>query len=235
MTIGRPSSWIWPHQGKGEDCHSLKPGTSAFPETKAAPRRQNFNNQKLWRKAYFEAAECIGARWLPQRLLPCSALLTEATDGGGVRGLSSLLILQALMIQINQSFSTLSATTHELRPQDVFQLAAGTSTGGLIALMLGKMGMTVDECITQYEGLSKVVFGKSHLRGKFTKGLATTRYSGTNLRNCIRKLLQSRGLDEDMLMLHEGEGIAWWVVRTDDIHPRPYLQSAPKGRSFRYW
>ncbi|KAL8637777.1 MAG: hypothetical protein Q9228_004992 [Teloschistes exilis] len=83
-------------------------------------------------------------------------------------------------------------------PYHIFQLAGGTSTGGLIALMLGKMGMTVEECFGQYEDLSKVIFGKKHLRGRMMFGLVTVRYSEKCLQNCIRDLLLSRQLDADI-------------------------------------
>ena len=130
-------------------------------------------------------------------------------DGGGVRGLSSLLILQALMVQIKHSLATRGVASGELHPHHVFQLAAGTSTGGLIALMLAKMGMTVEECIMQYEELSKKIFKKQHTRGRITHGLAPARYSGKCLLGCIRKLLHDRQLDEDLSMRHEDDKIAW--------------------------
>jgi patatin-like phospholipase/acyl hydrolase len=54
-------------------------------------------------------------------------------DGGGVRGLSSLLILKEIMEDIGQR-----TNVDELpRPSEYFNLIGGTSTGGLIALMLG--------------------------------------------------------------------------------------------------
>ena len=122
-----------------------------------------------------------------------------------------MLILKALMVQINQILTGRGAALGELHPHHVFQLVAGTSTGGLIALMLGKMGLTVDECITQYQELSKVIFGKKHLRGRITNGLAPAKYSGKCLRNCIRKLLSDRQLDENLLMRHEADEVAWYV------------------------
>lgn len=74
------------------------------------------------------------------------------------------------MLQINVALG--DGDIRELHPYDVFQLVAGTSTGGLIALMLGKMGMTVSQCITQYKELSKIIFGKKHVRARITRGLA---------------------------------------------------------------
>ena len=54
-------------------------------------------------------------------------------DGGGVRGLSSLLILRALLSD--------DPSQPPRRPYEVFDLICGTSAGGLIALMLGKLQM----------------------------------------------------------------------------------------------
>ena len=115
------------------------------------------------------------------------------------------------MVQINQILTAQGLAFGELHPHHVFQLVAGTSTGGLIALMLGKMGMTVDECITQYEELSKVIFGRKHFRGRITHGLAPARYSGKCLRNCIQGLLRDRQLDENLSMRYEDDRVAWYV------------------------
>ena len=113
------------------------------------------------------------------------------------------------MIQINSRLKELGVNGGQLHPHHVFKLVAGTSTGGLIALMLGKMGMTVDECIGQYEDLSKIVFGKKHIRGRLTHGLAPARYSGKCLEKCIRGLLRDRELDENLPMKHDNDRVAW--------------------------
>jgi Patatin-like phospholipase len=60
-----------------------------------------------------------------------------ALDGGGVRGLSSLLILREIMEEIERKTGAEEAP----RPCDYFDLIGGTSTGGLIAIMLGRLGM----------------------------------------------------------------------------------------------
>ena len=80
--------------------------------------------------------------------------------------------------------------------------------------MLGKMAMTVEECITQYETLSKVIFGKKHLRGRLTHGLAPARYSGKCLQNCIQQLLCDRKLDKNLSMRHDADKVAWYVATT---------------------
>ena len=53
-----------------------------------------------------------------------------------MRGLSSLLILREIMKDIE-----LQIEATELKPCEYFDLIGGTSTGGLIAIMLGTLGM----------------------------------------------------------------------------------------------
>jgi patatin-like phospholipase/acyl hydrolase len=57
-------------------------------------------------------------------------------DGGGVRALSSLLILRGIMSGIESKVGAM-----DLRPCEYFDLIGGTDTGGLIAVMLGALGM----------------------------------------------------------------------------------------------
>jgi patatin-like phospholipase/acyl hydrolase len=58
-------------------------------------------------------------------------------DGGGVRGLSSLLILRDIMEDIERR----TEADETPKPCEYFDLVGGTSTGGLIAIMLGLLGM----------------------------------------------------------------------------------------------
>lgn len=46
----------------------------------------------------------------------------------------------------------------ERLPLDYFELAAGTSTGGIIGIMLFRLRMSTSEAIQQYDDLSKKVF-----------------------------------------------------------------------------
>ena len=64
-------------------------------------------------------------------------------DGGGVRGISSLYILKELMRQLAREYQEDNPNAPELtpRPCEYFDLICGTSTGGLIALMLGRLRM----------------------------------------------------------------------------------------------
>jgi patatin-like phospholipase/acyl hydrolase len=49
------------------------------------------------------------------------------------------------------------------KPCDYFDLIGGTSTGGLIAIMLGRLRMTIKECRDAYMSLSKEAFQAKNL------------------------------------------------------------------------
>ncbi|KIK65149.1 hypothetical protein GYMLUDRAFT_258629 [Collybiopsis luxurians FD-317 M1] len=76
-------------------------------------------------------------------------------DGGGVRGVSSLRILKKLMEKVAQD-----ENQPNIRPHEYFDLMVGTSTGGLIALMLGRLRMSIEECERAYDTISQEIFGK---------------------------------------------------------------------------
>lgn len=69
-----------------------------------------------------------------------------------MRGLSSLQILKRLMESINPE--------NPPKPCDYFDMIGGTSTGGLIALMLGRLCMPVNEAIEAYIALAPKIFTK---------------------------------------------------------------------------
>lgn len=114
-----------------------------------------------------------------------------ALDGGGVRGLSSLMILEALM-------ETIDADSPPL-PCEYFDMIGGTSTGGLIAIMLGRLRMSVDECIEAYTALSDEVFTKTSHRFQIN-GKIQGRFDAEKLAETIKELLRKRGLDDDVLL-----------------------------------
>src|SRR5271169_5704419 len=90
-----------------------------------------------------------------------------------------------------------------------FDLIGGTSTGGLIAIMLGLLGMvtrlnqlkltkTVDECIDTYLKLSKEIFRVDHvLAGKIPIGDDQCRFDFNILELKVKELIKQRLGDED--------------------------------------
>jgi len=111
-------------------------------------------------------------------------------DGGGVRGLSSLLILQQLMRTVNPA--------QPPKPCEYFDLIGGTSTGGLIAIMLGRLKMDVDDCITAYLQISRDVFQpkkrKFNLLGRARAALKVRgRFDSEALKKGIQTIVRKAG------------------------------------------
>jgi len=75
-------------------------------------------------------------------------------DGGGIRGMSALLIIREMMHRIEHE-ERLSSTP---APHAYFDMIGGTGTGGIIALMLGRLRMSVDDAIKEYDGFVKAVY-----------------------------------------------------------------------------
>ncbi|KAL1976590.1 hypothetical protein VTN31DRAFT_2872 [Thermomyces dupontii] len=123
-------------------------------------------------------------------------------DGGGIRGLSSLLILEHIMEKIRDE----NGLDHVPRPCEHFDLIGGTSTGGIIAIMLGRLRMTVDECIRAYRDLGKRAFSwespPSSLR-KFRRKVATifTSMSTPDVLISSSSMFSARCLEDAMKLI----------------------------------
>ncbi|KAL2128388.1 hypothetical protein VTI74DRAFT_9258 [Chaetomium olivicolor] len=80
-------------------------------------------------------------------------------DGGGVRGYSMFLILQELMHRTFVEIEGRAPRRSEIpKPCDHFDLIVGTGTGGLIALMLGRLRLDIETCKELYVRLTRMVF-----------------------------------------------------------------------------
>ncbi|KAG8982224.1 hypothetical protein FRB90_006947, partial [Tulasnella sp. 427] len=111
-----------------------------------ARRKQEKLRWMSWNAKYKPSSRHLESKKRPLRLL--------SFDGGGVRGLISLIILDHIMHNIAPN----------TKPCDYFDLIGGTSTGGLIAIMLGRLRMSIPDCIKAYSELSKNIFDESLLR-----------------------------------------------------------------------
>ncbi|TWU72050.1 hypothetical protein ED733_002497 [Metarhizium rileyi] len=80
-------------------------------------------------------------------------------DGGGVRGYSMLIIIQELMHRTFVEVEGRAPRRHEIpKPCDHFDLIIGTGTGGLIALMLGRLRLELETCKELYVQMTRLVF-----------------------------------------------------------------------------
>jgi hypothetical protein len=129
-------------------------------------------------------------------------LSARTIDGGGIRGLSELLILREIMwrIQIDMNLDDMPL------PCEYFDLIGGTSTGGfannfklfrsdthesllhrLIALMLGRLRLSVDDAIGHYSQFAKHVFSKKKWKGQ------NRTFKATKLEEAFKRIVTSSG------------------------------------------
>ncbi|CAE6489093.1 unnamed protein product [Rhizoctonia solani] len=113
-------------------------------------------------------------------------------NGGGVRGLSSLLLLQEVMNRLQK----LGRQGKTVKPVDWFDVIAGTGTGGVIACMLGKMGMSIKEAVESYTTLTEAIFSNKKTGG-ITGGAA---YKSTTLKESLQSIIQAATGDGDTKM-----------------------------------
>ncbi|KAJ7924282.1 FabD/lysophospholipase-like protein [Mycena leptocephala] len=108
-------------------------------------------------------------------------------DGGGIRGLSMLIILEDLMWKLKVA-EDLPDVPH---PCDYFDLIGGTSTGGLIALMLGRLRMSVKDAVKAYGELSKEVFSDVKSQGSDGK------FKASKLEKAIKGIVGAHSASQD--------------------------------------
>ncbi|OQD93316.1 hypothetical protein PENSOL_c033G04096 [Penicillium solitum] len=88
-----------------------------------------------------------------------------------------------------------------LKPCDVFDLIGGTSTGGLIAIMLGRLEMGVEECILAYTELMESVFSEKISSVPVDwSGKIVSQYDSKKLKKAIENVIIRAGLSPTDLM-----------------------------------
>ena len=124
-------------------------------------------------------------------------------DGGGVRGIASLVVLDSIM----KSVQTRMGGEMPL-PCDYFELAAGTSAGGINAIMLFRLRMTAEQAIEQYRIISKEMFRVTVCGWRvptWMEGIVSTirlvflntRFNSSRLKKAIDSVVEKHGLDPD--------------------------------------
>ncbi|KAJ7478855.1 acyl transferase/acyl hydrolase/lysophospholipase [Mycena galericulata] len=109
-------------------------------------------------------------------------------DGGGIRGLSMLIILEHHLmwkLKVAEDLPEIPL------PCDYFDLIGGTSTGGLIALMLGRLRMSVKDAVKAYGELSKEVF--SDVKSQGSDG----RFKTSKLEKAIKRIVGAHSASQD--------------------------------------
>lgn len=143
---------------------------------------------------------------LPSKKHPNGVRLL-ALDGGGVRGIASLVILKEIMERVRLRLHP--GSKEPCLPADFFELAAGTSTGGIIGIMLFRLRMSARQAYDQYYKIAEEVFspkiwgwniswlpGASYVNnGKLL--FQSTRFDNEPLRKAVDSVVREFGLDEN--------------------------------------
>ncbi|KAI9789028.1 MAG: hypothetical protein M1816_006383 [Peltula sp. TS41687] len=148
----------------------------------------------------------------------CTVRKILSLDGGGVRGLSTVLILRYLMEKLADKRG------YYLEPWQEFDMIGGTSTGGLLAIMLGRLRMSLDDCEKAYLNLSREIFTpvrrKVNVPGKVYDFLqANGKFDSEPLERSIKTILSGKGMSEDELLKEFDEDackVFVCAVRQDD-------------------
>ncbi|KAK5137218.1 hypothetical protein LTR08_000723 [Meristemomyces frigidus] len=144
-------------------------------------------------------------------------------DGGGVRGYSMLIILQELMHRTFVEIEGRAPKRHEIpKPCDHFDLIAGTGTGGLIAIMLGRLRLDLDTCKEVYVRMTRRVFETD----KTFAGIPykSTMFKASKLEEAIRECVREHTVFED-----EGNDVlANATPMSQDVPTRPGGSDTPQ-------
>ncbi|KAK1809205.1 hypothetical protein LTR12_016446 [Friedmanniomyces endolithicus] len=127
-----------------------------------------------------------------------------AVDGGGVRGYSSLLVLKNLMHEIwlcekrledeqreeeritGDPPASLVPDEEDLLPCHYFDFMFGTSSGGIIATLLGRLRLTVEQSLESYRSLSASMYGRRRSRVPLA-----TKYYHEPLEAAVKEIVRS--------------------------------------------
>lgn len=145
----------------------------------------------------------------PQAAQPRGDYRILSIDGGGIRGVFPAALLAWVEEQVGNPIAS------------YFDLIAGTSTGGIIAIGLG-LGIPAAEILRLYEEKGPLIFdqhrgllsnwARQKVRG--AKQLFAAKYTSDELRNALQGVLQDRRLGESRTRLV----IPSWHAETERVY-----------------
>jgi hypothetical protein len=169
---GKMAQWLWRRfrrdSNRGESPTTRRPFIEAAAVSDdLAGQVQGTANQVL---------AAIGFnQWVP-KIPGQKGLRLLVLDGGGSRGLASITIVNALVEELG------------IEVADSFDMIAGTSTGGIIAFLVGLLRETSQKALIRYNQLIKQIFVKSALMGPLML-LTTASYDETPFMSILSDIL----------------------------------------------
>ena len=113
-----------------------------------------------------------------------------------MRGYSMLILLQELMYRSYVETEGKAPKRHEIpKPCEYFDLIAGTGTGGLIAIMLGRLRLDIETCMDVYVRMTRKVFETD----KTIAGVPyrSTLFKASKLEEAIKECVKEHTIFED--------------------------------------
>ncbi|OQE24908.1 hypothetical protein PENFLA_c009G08160 [Penicillium flavigenum] len=83
-----------------------------------------------------------------------------------------------------------------VNPCEIFDLIGGTSTGGLIAIMLGRLEMDGEQCISAYRRMMRTVFEDPKWVKLGLRGNIKPTFDSNKLKEAISKVINGCGFKE---------------------------------------
>lgn len=120
-------------------------------------------------------------------------------DGGGIRGLSTLFVIRNLLERVQRR----TGLNRMPLPSECFDVICGVGTGGIIALLLGRLKFGIDDAVEAYLSISRKVFGQA--KGALAVLMGKTRYSASKLESAMQDVIQ-RAEKDGRASLTEGSG-----------------------------
>lgn len=110
-------------------------------------------------------------------------------DGGGIRGLSMLYLVRYMLEGVQKRCRLVARPL----PCECFDMICGVGTGGIIALLLGRLRLNIDEAIDAYLSISRKVFGQG--KGALSILLGKSRYSASKLEAAMQAVVERAGVE----------------------------------------
>ena len=116
-------------------------------------------------------------------------------DGGGIRGLSEILILKDLMLQVRLR-NKLNFTPE---PRQCFDFICGTEAGGLIAILLGRLGMSLAECEEVFRAVGPGIFSQASPKTSLRQALLGSQWASDRWDKTFTSLVGRESMNESGL------------------------------------
>ncbi|RPB28375.1 FabD/lysophospholipase-like protein [Terfezia boudieri ATCC MYA-4762] len=142
-----------------------------------------------------EREKLLEERELRERNKKKPPLRLLSLDGGGIRGYTMILVLEELM---HQCFVSIHGRAPDARkgerpskPCEVFDLIGGTGIGGLIAIFLGRLRLSVTELKDMYPSLMQSIL--QHDKRMFGVPFRSTLFKASKLVEVLRTTIRQQG------------------------------------------